>query len=265
MSATATEQVQQVQAPAWSGYRNERPISGRPTSSRVGTRVKQPERLPDQYYRDPQPVEEIPRPPGSPLKQQRPPSSPVKRPPSSPVKHDRQKSAGRRENDLMDQVGRPKSRLEYLGFEEYDGGKPSQVGRRIPAKMELPRSTSTPHLATEPAEENFAEPVQTKAAVSSPRENQTTTKNEGDYFSRPNTHQYKSLKNLENSSYTPSAFSQSPSRPTTAVGDSSMRSSRSMHALPIVRKRESFDFQQPRDLLIDTTNRRDFRYDQKVS
>ena len=40
---------------------------------------------------------------------------------------------------MIEHFSRPRSRLEYFGFEEYDGGIPSRVGRQIPAKIEPPK------------------------------------------------------------------------------------------------------------------------------
>ena len=249
----------------WSGYRNDKgaAVAERPTTSRPGSRTNRRQRPAntDQIYRQKKELEERPASrTSSPTKQisTRPPSSPVKRPQS------RGRSATRR--DDLTELSRPRSRLDYFGFEEYDGGRLSQVGKQIPAKIDPPKGLVKTFQASTAKRSESMSRSESKPA-------------EDSYFSRPNTYQYKSLKNLSprgdqqqsSSSYTPSALD----RPTTAfqrhvqnhrrqsvdVQEEPrwMRSSKSMHALPIMKQGGETEFKQPQELLIDTTNRSTYR------
>ena len=155
MSVTTTE-LAAAQQPAvgLSGYRSNGG-GGVPVSRPVSSRVLEPRRRPTvpmhdssgAGYRISEAADKTLAPPGGelgapPPSQQQPPRSPsptkplaatpIRRPPSSPAKRapSRGRSASRRRTeDLADPSDPPrsKSRLEYLGFEEYDGGKLSQV------------------------------------------------------------------------------------------------------------------------------------------
>ena len=150
MSVTTTELAAAPQpAVGLSGYRSNGG-GGVPVSRPVSSRVLEPRRRPTvpmhdssgAGYRISEAADKPLAPPGGEQGALPPPRSPsptkplaatpIRRPPSSPAKRapSRGRSASRRRTeDLTDPSDPPrsKSRLEYLGFEEYDGGKLSQV------------------------------------------------------------------------------------------------------------------------------------------
>lgn len=109
--------------------------------------------------------------------------SPFKAQPESPTKS---RAASAR---LQEAPPRPKSRLDYFGFEEYDGGMPSRVGRHHFAVMSPPKIQ-----ASREVEGN--KEVRTGKMAEQEVSGHRSHGNDDDYFSHQTTHQVRSWKNL---------------------------------------------------------------------